>query len=206
MFQKRAVSEFKRLLGPFKVFDYRHHKEEETKRLETILRNTDFILNNINAEINNETDIYKQIKWILGLYYPSCRQKSKASFIQEFKTYNPDILIPELKTAIEYKYIKSKEDNIDDFIDQIKVDATNYIDDHCYENFIAVIYFKSTSIATPESIEVAWKAKKFPNNWELVIATGSSITKRKYKKKLAPMNKRKGEVDQRKKGKGTRGP
>ena len=69
--------------------------------------------------------------------------------------------------------MKNKSNNLDEFIDQVRVDATNYTDDYRYENFIAVIYIENTSVATPESIEVAWKAKKFPNNWELIIVNGS---------------------------------
>jgi len=173
------ITKFKQFLDPFKIFDYRQTREDETKKLTSILKNTDFILKNCNAEIKNETDIYKQVKWILGLYYPTCKLRNKASFIQEFKSYHPDILIPELKTAIEYKYIKSVSDNLDEFIDQIRVDATNYTGDYHYENFVAVIYIQNTSIATPESIEVAWKTKRFPNNWELVIVNGSPTTAKK---------------------------
>lgn len=176
------ITEFKQYLDPFKFFDYQQTREDETKKLTSILKNTDFILKNCNVEISNEADIYKQVKWVLGLYYPSCRQRNKASFIQEFKSYNPDILIPELKTAIEYKYVKSASENIDEFIDQIRVDAANYTDDYRYENFVAVIYIQNTSVATPENIEVAWKAKKFPNNWELVIVNGSPTTTIKTKK------------------------
>lgn len=167
------ITNFKRYLDPFKFFDYQQTRENETKKLTSILKNTDFILKNCNTEINNEADIYKQVKWVLGLYYPTCRQKNKASFIQEFKSYNPDILIPELKTAIEYKYLKSVSDNLDEFIDQIRVDAANYTDDYRYENFVAVIYIQNASVATPENIEASWKGKKFPNNWELVIVNGS---------------------------------
>lgn len=173
------ITRFKQFLDPFKFFDYRQTREDETKKLTSILKNTDFILKNCNTEINNEADIYKQVKWVLGLYYPSCRQRNKASFIQEFKSYNPDILIPELKTAIEYKYIKSVSDNIDEFIDQIRVDATNYTDDYRYENFVAVIYIQNTSVATPENIQESWKAKKFSNNWELVIVNGSPTKTKK---------------------------
>lgn len=171
-----VITAFKRFLDPFKIFDYQQTREDETIKLTSILKNTDFILKNCNAEISNEADIYKQVKWVLGLYYPTCRQKNKASFIQQFKTYNPDILIPELKTAIEYKYVKSISDNLDEFIDQIRVDATNYTDDYRYENFIAVIYLQNVSVATPENIEVSWKSKRFPNNWELVIVNGSPTT------------------------------
>ncbi len=179
-----VITEFRQFLDPFKFFDYRQTREDETKKLTSILKNTDFILKNCNAEVNNEADIYKQVKWVLGLYYPTCRQRNKASFIQEFKSYHPDILIPELKTAIEYKYIKNISDNIDEFIDQIRVDAANYTDDYRYESFVAVMYIQNTSIATPESIEETWKAKKFPNNWELVIVNGSP-TSTKNKRKAA---------------------
>jgi hypothetical protein len=169
----KIIVDFKRFLDPFKVFDYRHTKEEETIKLTSILKHTDYILKNIKAKIATEADIYKQVKWVLGLYYPKCRLLNKASFIQEFKTYNPDILIPELKTAIEYKYVKDTTHNIDEYIDQIRADATNYTDDHRYENFIAVLYVKDTATATHDAIQVSWEQKKFPKNWELVIAMGS---------------------------------
>ncbi len=169
----KIIIDFKRFLDPFKVFDYRHFKDEETIRLTSILKHTDYILKNSKTKIVTEADIYKQVKWILGLYYPKCRFLNKASFIQEFKTYSPDILIPELKTAIEYKYVRDTTDNVDKYIDQIRADATNYTDDHRYENFIAVLYVKNTAIATLDMIQVSWEQKKFPKNWELVIAMGS---------------------------------
>ncbi len=170
----KVIVGFKRFLEPFKFFDYRQLKEDENFRLESILRNTGFILKNLKVIIKKEADIYNEVKWILGLNYPTTRRKNKASFIEEFKSYNPDILIPELKIAIEYKYIDSPIDNIDEFIDQLKVDAINYVDDHRYDTFYAVIYIEDISIATPESIEVSWKSKKFPDNWNLVLS-GHSI-------------------------------
>lgn len=183
------ITQFKQFLDPFKFFDYQQTREDETLKLISILKNTDFILKNCNIEINNETDINKQMRWVLGLYYPSCRERNKASFIQEFKSYIPDILIPELKTAIEYKYIKSKTHNLDEFIDQIRADASNYTEDYRYETFVAVICIENTSVATPENIEVAWKAKKFPNNWELVVVNGSptniSTKKKSIKAKIS---------------------
>jgi len=148
-------------LEPFAFFDYSKIKVDENLKLYSILQNTGFIIKNLNNPIKNESDIYQKVKWILGVYYPSCRLRNKASFIQQFKTYNPDILIPELKTAIEYKYVDSANDNIDEFIDQIKIDAINYINDSRFENFYAVIYIEDISIATPESIEITWKVNIF---------------------------------------------
>lgn len=165
-----VMLELRRFLASFKFFDYNQIKEDEIERLKSVLKNTGFIIKNIKTKITNEADIYNQVKWVLGLYYPSTRRRNRASFIEEFKCYNPDILIPELKVAIEYKYIDKPSDNIDEFLDQLHTDAMNYKDDFRYETFIAVIYIEDISIATPESIEVAWKSKTFPNNWQLVLA------------------------------------
>ena len=188
------IYDFKQFLDVFQTFDYQQTREDELVRLKKILRDTDHILKNSNADIYNETDIYKQVKWVLGMYYPSCRGLNKASFIAAFKSYHPDILIPELKVAIEYKYIKDKTDNIDEFIDQIRSDATNYTGDSRYENFIAVIYLENTSITREDSIQEAWKAKKFPKEWNLVVAPGSptkkSVTGNSKKTALSKSTKR----------------
>lgn len=172
----KVLSDYKQFLNIFKTFDYHELKEDETRKLASILRNSGYIVKRLKTGVRTEPDIYKQVKWILDLYYPSCRNKNKAAFTQNFKTYNPDILIPELKTAIEYKYVKDASDNMDDFIDQIRTDANNYVDDYRYDTFFAVIYITDLAIATPESIQVAWDAKKFPDSWELVI-TGASVIK-----------------------------
>jgi hypothetical protein len=158
-------------LDAFRQFDYQISKVEEAIKLTSILGNTAFIIKQLNLSINSESDIYNAVKWILGLYYPSSRLLNKASFIQQFKTYIPDILIPELKIAIEYKFIKHNKKTADDFIDEVRIDASNYDGDPRYENFIAVICLENASIATPESIKVAWENKHFPANWSLVIVT-----------------------------------
>ncbi len=91
----KIIVGFKQFLEPFTFFNYRQLKEDKNFKLESILRNTGIILKSMNVVIKNEADIYNQVKWVLGLYYPSTRKKNKASFIGEFKSYNPDILIPE---------------------------------------------------------------------------------------------------------------
>ena len=174
------INNFKQFLDAFKSFNHKQSIEDEAIKLTSILENTDFILKNCKSQISNEADIYKEVKWVLSLYYTSLKSLHKASFIQKFKIYNPDILIPELKTAVEYKYIKDKSQNIDEFIDQVRTDATNYVDDYRYENFIAVLYLEDASIATPQNIRECWKSKKFPINWDLIIVTGSP-NKRKSK-------------------------
>ncbi len=164
---------FQQFLDSFKGFDYQQTREDELVKLISILKDTDYIVKNSRAEVFGEADVYKEVKWVLSLYYPTCKGLNKASYPGMFKSYHPDILIPELKVAIEYKYIKSKTDNIDDYLDQIRSDVENYRGDYRFENFIAVIYIENTSLARPESIQEAWKGKRFPNNWTLVVANGS---------------------------------
>ncbi|WKK58554.1 hypothetical protein [Sphingobacterium sp. BN32] len=166
---------FRRFLEAFSFFDYNISEIDNQKKLISILKNTGHIVKNTNCSLDSEAEIYKKVKWALGLYFHSCRLLNKASFIQQFKTYHPDILIPELNSAIEYKFLKSEDDNIDNFLDQLKIDSVNYVNDLRYDTFYAVFFIKDISIATPESIELAWKNKDFPNNWKLVI-TGHHIS------------------------------
>ncbi len=172
------INGYKRFLASFRFFDYNAAKDDEEKRVFSILENTDYIIKKLKTTIKNEASIYNEVKWILSIYYPSCREKMKASFIQEFKSYEPDILIPELKVAIEYKYLRAsdKQSKIEEYIDAIRIDATNYEGDYRYESFIAVIYVEDSAIATPASIRVAWKAKKFPANWKLIISNNTSAS------------------------------
>lgn len=163
-----VLHKYSQFLSPFKAFDYKTIEKEENEKLLELLKSTPYILKNTKTKITNETSIYQEVFWVLKLYYQSCRRKNKASFIQQFKVYNPDILIPELKTSIEYKFIR-KGTNIEEFIDQVKVDSINYKDDYRYDNFIAVLCIEDCSIATEENIQSAWKVKEFPKNWNLII-------------------------------------
>lgn len=159
-------------LAPYSAFSYKEEKLSELTKVHDILRNTNHIVKRSDINIEHEADIYKEVRWILGLYYPSTRSKSKASFIQEFKSYEPDILIPELNTAIEYKYIKTEKENlIEQYIDEIKIDSVNYVGDSRYDNFIAVIYFENSKLTTPEKVFESWKSKEFPKNWKLIISS-----------------------------------
>jgi hypothetical protein len=165
----KILNRFKRFLEPFPFFDEYQLKEDALKKLTSILANTGYILKNIKRSVKNEADIYNEVKWIVGLYYPQTRRRGKAAFISIFKSYHPDILVPELESAVEYKYLK-EGDNVDEYMDQLKVDAANYKGDDNYKEFFAVVYIDDISIATPESIEETWELKKFPENWHLVIA------------------------------------
>lgn len=200
-----VINDFKRFLEVFHSFDHNYDNVIETNRLLKILEETGLILEKMGIYPTKEAEVYNSIKWVIDLYYPSTRKKNKARFIGKFKKYNPDILVPEIKTAIEYKFIKSKS-NIDEYLDQIKIDATNYRNDNDYENFIAVLYFMGSVSATKESIETAWKAKRFPKNWKLVIANGATVKSIKSVNSISKkINPKDNQSNQKNANKGTGG-
>ena len=166
------LDEFRTFLNPHVEFSLSKEENADIDKLESVLKNTNHILKRLDVSVTGEADIYKAVRWILGLYFPKTRAVKKASFIEEFKTYHPDILVPELKTAIEYKYVKAddKESDVENYIDEIKTDSVNYKNDYRYDNFIAVIYFNDSSITTPEKINACWNSKDFPDSWTLIIS------------------------------------
>jgi hypothetical protein len=128
----------------------------------------------MQSDVINESEIYTHIRWMLGLYYPSTTRKNTTSFNEPFKLYNPDILIPELNAAIEYKYIDGNAEHIDQFLNELRADACNCTDANRYSNFYSVLYIEDITVATPEHIEVVWKSKRFPENWNLILS-GSTV-------------------------------
>ena len=126
------------------------------------------IIKHTSTNVKGEADIYNQVKWVLQFSFPGVRNKNKSRFISSFKTYNPDILIPDKHVAIEYKYVRD-ENEIENYIDQIKIDSASYIDDPDYKIFYAVLYIINYGKFTNDSIHYAWDKKIFPTNWKLII-------------------------------------
>lgn len=143
-------------------------KNEDYFKLQNILSETKAILNHAKiSNPKNEAEIYNAVKWILEFIFPTTRKTNSAKFIGKFGTYKPDILIPEVQTAIEYKYIQNNGSNIGTYIDQLHADSGRYKGDKDYNNFIAVVCLQNNTTLL-ESIKQDWKERKFPKNWELI--------------------------------------
>jgi hypothetical protein len=139
--------------------------------LSDIIKSTQHIIENSGHTVTNETSIYNQVEWVLRMIFTSTRRVNKSRFISDFKNYEPDILIPELRTAIEFKYIRDGKD-VGTHIDQVKTDADNYKGDPEYDNFYAVFYISSQKIVSEKSILAAWENKRFPKNWRPFVVFG----------------------------------
>jgi hypothetical protein len=158
--------DFREFLNSFQEFDTEYSKKLEVNKLKLILENTISILSKTNTKVTNETSIYTSVKWVVEITYPAMRSLNKARFIKKFTTYHPDILVPEVSSAVEYKYIR-KGEKVEKYLDQIKTDADNYENDPEYKYFYAVVYFEDKADINPAGFKQAVIEKKFPNNWTI---------------------------------------
>lgn len=161
---------------PFMDFNKKKLDVADKEKVINILDSTHFILENAKVELSKEEDIKQALIWVLGLYFHSTRG-GKGAFINQFTVYKPDILIKELKIAIEIKYVRSGH-NVERFIDEVRSDVNNYVEDLRYNVFIALIVIQNASAATKASIRTCWNEKQFPENWELVVAGEGSLLKK----------------------------
>jgi hypothetical protein len=163
------LREFEDFLLPFRAFDvFREEKRISEHMLEAVLSNTHLILKQSKVTIKGETSIYRGIEWFLQVIYSESKYSKAPLFPGKFKHYNADLHVPELQTAIEYKLLHTN-DNPDDYIDQIRIDAVNYQGDDRYNRFYAVMYFIDNQKHKLETLQSCWRAKHFPANWKPIF-------------------------------------
>lgn len=162
------LDEFREFLSPFEEFDYKRDRKISHDKLKSILSNSKNVLNKLKINPKSEPVIYKNIRWFIEMVYPTTRARNKSRFIKKFSTYQPDILIPEINTSVEYKLIKRGK-NIGTYLDQLKTDADSYTGDPEYKKFYAVVYFEDAlADLKDDSFKVAVMEKGFPDNWEII--------------------------------------
>jgi|SRR5690554_113656 len=144
-------------------------KSNSTTYLERILRNTQVIINKTNSTPNSETQVYNTVKYVVHSVFPSSLNPT-SGFFKSFKNYNPDILIPEIHVAIEYKYADS-ETKLKAQIDQVVADTKGYTGDTNYELFYAVFYVTDDFWGI-DKFENVWKEMEFPKNWKGIYVIG----------------------------------
>ncbi|MEZ8503160.1 hypothetical protein AB6D08_17750 [Vibrio splendidus] len=172
----QAYSKFLEQLTQFlSVFDFLEFDEDRYLRisglryLETVLRNTASIVSKTGKKPNSETDVYKTVKVSVEAIFPSSK-KPKSNFIKHAKEYKPDILIPELYTAVEYKYAKDEE-KLKSTIEQICIDVKGYTGDKDYTVFYAVFYVTEDFWGF-KKFKSVWNDYDFPKNWVPIYVVG----------------------------------
>lgn len=168
-----TVSRFWHFLSPFE-FSQQNYIDKLLKQtgvtyLERILRNTQVIINETNLKPTSEPQIYNAVKFVVKSVFPSALEPT-SGFFKSFKNYNPDILIPEIHTAVEYKYADTKA-KLKSQIDQVVADTKGYTGDKNYEIFYAVFYVTDDFWGI-DKFETVWKEMEFPKNWKGIYIVG----------------------------------
>lgn len=158
------------------VFPFLEENDSETlfKRtgityLENILESTGVIIEQLEIPATTEIQVYNAVKILTQATFPNAIFPTQ-SFQKTAKCYIPDILIPSLNCAVEYKYADTEKKLIET-IDQIVVDVKGYDKHPTYKIFYAVFYVKP-GIWTKSRFDEVWKEKKFPYNWKGLLIFG----------------------------------
>ncbi|MCL6692407.1 hypothetical protein M8R19_27340 [Pseudomonas sp. R3.Fl] len=165
------LSRFRQFIAPLDVIgdSGRYLKLSGVQYLETVLKNTASIIHKSGKTPKSETDVYKSVRHVLEAIFPSAKSP-KANFIKSAQEYKPDILIPELSVAVEYKYA-ADEARLKSVIAQISDDVKGYSGDDDYNLFYAVFYVTEDFWGESKFKEV-WRDKDFPRNWRWYYIVG----------------------------------
>jgi len=159
------ISEF---LTPFEFHDPTK-KETGLIYLETILKNTEYYLNSLEINPTKESDVYRPIRQVVHTVFPSSINAG-STFLKPNKQYKPDILIPELKAAVEYKFANTK-DKLNSNIEEVISDSQGYTNDFNYSFFYAVFYVTQDFLGNSRFTET-WKKHNLPDNWIPIYIVG----------------------------------
>ena len=165
----QELNAIKKFLLPFEAFDENVIKNIGLIYLENILSHTSYIIKELEKKPTNETSIYSSVKHVIKSTFPDYIGLSEP-FIKEAKCYRPDILIPSLNTAVEYKYA-TDETKLIKTIEDILIDISGYSNHPLYKVFYAVFYV-TVGICTEQRFNYIWNSYKFPENWKPIFVIG----------------------------------
>ena len=143
---------------------------KEFEILENILDSTATLLKDFGIQPKSEPDVYKPMIKICKTAFPDNKDCSHYKFHQTAKCYNPDILIPSLECAIEFKYVNDEKE-LNRTMDEILADVEGYKGNPSYSVFYAVFY-AANSICSPQRFNSMWAEKHFPENWKGIYVQG----------------------------------
>lgn len=178
----------------FYIPNNENSKNKEIEILERILRNAEFALK--DEIIKKEKNFYDPLVKIIRITFPTTQKNPKGQYIKKFKSYIPDIFVPQCNSLIELKFADSKEKLVE-CMEQIDTDEKGYTNNPNYNNYYAVFYLTEL-FATRDELNELWKERKHPYNWKPFFLVGSQNMKaetekekeeRKNKKKIKNENK-----------------
>lgn len=160
---------YRKYLDAFDDF-YIIDARKEFDILENILNSTATLLKDFGIQPKSEPEVYKPMIQICKTAFPDNKDCSHYKFQQTAKCYNPDILIPSLECAVEFKYVNDEKE-LNRTMDEILADVEGYKGNPSYSVFYAVFY-AANSICSPKRFNCMWAEKHFPGNWKGIYVQG----------------------------------
>lgn len=146
--------------------------------VENLLEQTPHILHARNVTPTCEADVHKVMLDIFETVFSSTI--NKPSIAQTLKHYEPDVGIPELGIAIEFKFATDKN-SVKNDVDQIYADMHGYSGDPSYDRFYAVIYTTEPLYTTAKVLK-QWEVTKADVRWKPLMVHGTGDNKKTKKK------------------------
>ena len=155
------------------------------RQLKELSHVIDYFIEPINGklEVKGEPELNKYILRYFRIMFPKAENAPNSTFKSTLgKGYLPDIVIDDLKLAIEMKLIKAtnKPEDISTYIDQVHTDEQNYVGNDKYKLFFAVFYIEDSKI-TKEQFDIEWASKIKSKNWIPILVKGKQIVLTKDK-------------------------
>jgi hypothetical protein len=145
------------------------------QRLERILLGTPKLIKDRGLEPKNEKDVRKAMYDLLIHVYPET--VPEVPIAKQSKVYKPDIGIPPLRAAIEYKFAASEQE-VKTALGGIYQDVSGYSGSKDWTVFFAVIYMTEPFL-TQAQVEAEFRMSKVDRSWKplLVVGKGARIIK-----------------------------
>jgi hypothetical protein len=148
--------------------------EQECHLLQRIIRNTSKIIYDSQIPPSNEAAVRQRVYDILIHVFPDTVRE--VPICQVTKTYKPDIGIPSLKSAIEYKFADSQAE-VKKAIGGLYEDMRGYAGSEDWKRFYAVVYM-TDPFFTEEQIRAEFKHVNADDCWFPILIVGQGSRKR----------------------------
>lgn len=144
------------------------------QQLERILRGTPKLLKDRNLEPKNEKEIRQAVYDTLIHFYPDTVRE--VPIAKQSKVYKPDIGVPTLKAAIEYKFVDS-EAELKTALGGIYEDVGGYAGSEDWTTFFAIIYI-TDNFLTQAQVDAEFKMSKVDRAWRPILVPGRGARKK----------------------------
>ncbi|TCP66151.1 hypothetical protein [Sphingomonas sp. PP-CE-1G-424] len=142
---------------------------------ETILQNTPKIIERNALMPDNEAKVREAVMDVLRLAFRDVVRE--VPIPKSIKTYRPDIGVPSLMAAAEYKFIDTKEE-AKAALDGIYADMRGYAGHHAWRSFYAVLYM-TENFYNQADVDHEFRLARADVNWTPLVVVGPGARKSK---------------------------